>query len=345
MAHHFETGFFVGAPAWHGLGKVLKNAPTTREAIVAAGLDWEVLEAAVWVPLVTAAGRLATDSGATQRASRHKALLRSSDGRILSIVGADYKPLQNAAAFEFFDSFLHQGEAELESAGSLKEGEYVWVLARLRGGEGDVSKGDLVQSYLLLWNSHNGTTSVGVQLTLVRVVCWNTLSAARVEGETFGTVVKIRHDQNVEATLKALRETIDCSRSTFELTLDQYRAMRSRGLDAASFKEYVRKVFRPKEKLLRDAEEAAKAAWGVDGAAFEVDKDRLPRCYERIEQAFEAGPGAEKAGKTAFGAYNAVTHWLDHERGRSQDRRLVRSWFGDSRFYRQRAHDEALALV
>ena len=43
MSHHFESGFFVRDKAWHGLGRVLENAPTdTAEAIHAAGLDWKV---------------------------------------------------------------------------------------------------------------------------------------------------------------------------------------------------------------------------------------------------------------------------------------------------------------
>ncbi len=39
MSHEFESGMFAGEPAWHRLGKVLDNPPTTEQAIIEAGLE------------------------------------------------------------------------------------------------------------------------------------------------------------------------------------------------------------------------------------------------------------------------------------------------------------------
>lgn len=144
MSHEFESGFFVRQPAWHRLGVLLTEAPHIEDATRLAGLDWHVHTA----PLLTASGAV-VDS--------HRAVLRGSDGKILGVVGAAYRPLQNAQAFQFFEPFLESGLCELEAAGSLKEGKRVWVLARVKSAEAEVTSGDTVPGYFLLSNAHDGT--------------------------------------------------------------------------------------------------------------------------------------------------------------------------------------------
>jgi hypothetical protein len=46
-----------------------------------------------------------------------------------------------------------------------------------------------------------------------------------------------------------------------------------------------------------------------------------------------------------WGAYNAVTDWLDHTRGKSEESRLHSSWFGEGRIIRERALQVALQAV
>jgi phage/plasmid-like protein (TIGR03299 family) len=125
MGHEIEiidgkaSFFAVGETPWHGLGTRLEAPPTTAEAIRLAGLDWEVL----LKPLCVA------ETGQEVPA---RATVRQSDGKILGVVGPEYQPLQNREAFGFFDPFVTAGEATLETAGSLREGKRVFVLARIR---------------------------------------------------------------------------------------------------------------------------------------------------------------------------------------------------------------------
>ena len=86
MSHQFESGMFVGQPAWHRLGKVLDNPPTTEQAIIEAGLDWEVLEEPVY--------RLKHDL--PEIIPGYKSLVRDSDRKVLGVVTDFYHPLQNA---------------------------------------------------------------------------------------------------------------------------------------------------------------------------------------------------------------------------------------------------------
>ena len=72
----------------------------------------------------------------------------------LGVVGPTYRPLQNTEAFDFFDPIIGQEQALFETAGSLGNGERVWVLAKAPG-EIRVAGDDCCSKYLLLSNSHN----------------------------------------------------------------------------------------------------------------------------------------------------------------------------------------------
>jgi hypothetical protein len=115
MSHEFDSGFLVQNPAWHRLGKVLENPPTTERAIVEAGLNWTVLEEPIY----------RIEKEGLVEISTHKSLIRNRDRQLLGVVSNAYHPLQNSEAFKWFDFLLHEGEVTLEAAGSLKRGKRI----------------------------------------------------------------------------------------------------------------------------------------------------------------------------------------------------------------------------
>ena len=42
MSACVETMFYVREKPWHGLGVQVMDAPTSRDALILAGLDWQV---------------------------------------------------------------------------------------------------------------------------------------------------------------------------------------------------------------------------------------------------------------------------------------------------------------
>ena len=103
MSHQLESGFFVNKGAWHGLGIVLDNPPTTAQAIIDAGLNWQVKEQPIYTQSEHGLSPVTT----------HKSLVRSTDHQLLGIVSKQYKPLQNHDAFNWFDFLLHDGDVSL----------------------------------------------------------------------------------------------------------------------------------------------------------------------------------------------------------------------------------------
>jgi phage/plasmid-like protein (TIGR03299 family) len=342
MVADFESGFFVREEAWHGLGNVLEHSPDTLEGLKQSGLDWRVTLEPVKAHLEDPMGTIELELPDNFAVVRER---NGGDPEALAVVGSKYTPLQNREAFQWFDPILHEGNAKLEAAGSLKGGRVVWVLARI-GDDGEVSGGDPVSPYLLLSNSHDGSRAVGVQFTPIRVVCWNTLSYAHSLSK--GKDIQVRHTANVKKTLDAVRDLLDLSNRTFSVSLEQYRAMQAKGLNAQGLDRYIREVFATDAVIQAalDAQlEVKEAREGKGLLGMPPLELPAPRALKKCVQLFESGPGAKMAGPTVFGAYQAVTHYIDHVRGRNPDNSLHGTWFGSGQETRNRAHEKALELV
>ena len=113
MAHEFESGFFVKDGAWHGLGRVVAEAPKTgAEAAKLAGLDWKVGLRDLYF----------SDDGEKcgGKARKVRSIVRESDGRELGYCGTRTALLQNDAAFALMDPIVAAGEGSYEAAMSLR---------------------------------------------------------------------------------------------------------------------------------------------------------------------------------------------------------------------------------
>jgi len=325
MAAEIEMMFSVQKTPWHGLGHVVKEAPTSREAIRLAGLDWKVK----MVPIYT---RNPTIGGfSTDEVSNIRAAQRSSDGRILGVMTDAYTPLQNSEAFSFFDPFIDASEATYETAGSLRDGERVWILAKLKRDPSIIVPGDEVEKFILLSNGHDGIMSVRLGFTPIRVVCANTLRLAH--DNQASRLVRIRHTANVSANVTELREIMNVANASFEASAEQYRSLAKRDINQADLEEYVTRVFQLSKKE----------------AADESEKDAEPtesksRVVKKVVELFETGKGHDIVGVkgTMWGAYNAVTEYLSYERGTDQNTRINNLWFGQSQRINQRALDVAV---
>ena len=173
MPHAVETMFSANVPAWHQLGVVTKGALTSAEAIKKAGLDWTVSLR----PLMT----LETEDVPARinnliPVDNYFSTVRDSDDTVLGVVGNRYTPIQNLECFDFIDTVVDDSDAMFETAGSLHNGRIVWMLLNLNKSV-QVDE-DITHNYLLLTNSHDGSSSLKGLTTPIRVVCANTLRMA-----------------------------------------------------------------------------------------------------------------------------------------------------------------------
>ena len=293
MAAFYESGLLVGQPAWHGLGTVIQDgfiAP--KEALELAGLNWRVNTEPCFLQDGT-------------RVPKTMITRRDSDNAILGTVGDRYHPLQNEDAFNWFEPFIESRSASFETAGSLKDGKVVWVLAKTNIETQEVVKGDAVKSYILLSHSHDGTLSIRGGFTPQRVVCWNTLSAAHKNANS--KLLKMKHTKNTNIALEKVREIMDLAQQDFIATIEQYKFLASKAINKNDLERYVTLAF---------------------GNSDDSEKEIRKSTIERVEYLFENGVGHELAGKNYWGAYQAANEYLNYEKGRTQDNRLHNLWFG-----------------
>lgn len=201
--HTGHSSFFsVKEKAWHGLGQIVEQYPTSAEAIQHAGLDYEVIKS----PLYTkGSGITQTANGIEagneeQHVPNYFANIRSDNNALLGVVGKDYHIVQNKDAFEFFDAIVGGGDGILyETAGALGNGERIFITAKLpdyiRVGNGD----DVTEKYIFLTTSHDGSGSITAAFTPIRIVCQNTLNASL---RHMTNVVRIKHTSGAKGRLE-----------------------------------------------------------------------------------------------------------------------------------------------
>lgn len=363
MSHNVENMFSVKLVPWHGLGTVIQEAPTIQEGIKLAGLDWRVNVHSTHIkvpPMVldnTKVDDFSLDDVALDDFA--KVFVRSDNSKVLGIVGPKTHPLQNREAFDFFQPFIDAKEASLETAGSLCEGGRIWVMAKIQRDNSVIVPGDEVAKFVLLSNSHDGTTAVRVGFTPIRVVCANTLAMAHADKAS--KLLRVRHSKDVQKNLENIRETMNLANDEFEATAEQFRFLASQQINASDLKKYVKIVFKMDEK---DGDMSTRSKNILD-AIIDRHEDKTGMVKEMmamlndskvksgatildtIIQNFEAGRGTEikSTRGTLWTAYNAVNEYLNHERGHNTDTRMNSLWFGESSRANKLALDTALEFA
>jgi len=320
-----ESMFYYGEVPWHGLGKNVEHVLTAEEAINEAGLNWDVELAQIYTRF----------GGKLTQIKERRAVRRMTDGQVLGVMSPSYAPVQNREAFKFFDSVVGTGEAKYHTAGSLRGGQRIWMLAKV-DGKGSMSiKGDAVDKYLLLLNGHDGGLALKMFFTPVRVVCMNTLMAAEAGSKRIETFYA-KHMGNITTKLDTAREILGMTMKFFDGFQEKATKMAMLALPAPQF-----------PKMLC-------AAFG-DGRIRPEDVVRIPDFVksekqqeemEMVQMLFEgSGKGLNEKGirGTRWAAYNAVVEHVDYEKqfrgDNAANNRLENIWFWGGQRIKQRAWD------
>ena len=294
MAHEVETMAYAGETPWHGLGVPVINDLTPDQMLVKAGLDWTVNKVPSFVNI-----------NGQQIETGQQALVRSSDNSILSMVSDDWNPCQNHEAFEFFNDFVMEGDMEMHTAGSLKQGKNVWALAKVKDSF-EILGGDKVESYLLFSNPHEYGRCIDIRFTPIRVVCNNTLTLS-LAGKS-DLMVRLNHRSKFDPAM--VKQTLGIASKKLGTYKEIAEFLASKTYTSESVVDYLKEVFPSLTKK---------------------DNSIMSRPATQAFEVLETQPGAEFGKNSFWQAFNATTYVVDHVLGHSQETRLQSAWYGDNR--------------
>lgn len=328
MAHNIffneHTGkysfFSVKEKAWHGLGQVVADYPTSAEAIQHAGLDYEVAK----TPLYTkGTGIIETPEGMEAGGEEisvpdYFATIRTDNNTALGVVGKDYQIIQNKDAFSFFDAIVGGDEGILyETAGALGKGERIFITAKLPGYI-SVGKDDLIEKYLFLTTSHDGSGSIMAAFTPIRIVCNNTLNAAL---RHCSNAIRIRHTSNAKQRLEQAHKVMGiANRLSGELEgiFNEWANMR---IEDKELRKLIQMAMAPGKEVLKKIQEN--------------DEDAFSTVFKNTcEEVFAYGmmnetQQMETTKGTLFGAFNSITGYFQNVRSyKDEEAKLKSLMFG-----------------
>ena len=295
-------------PAWHGLGTVFDHEMTGAEVADTVGA-YNVVQGRGYVPINVRTGLpfgpdeafapgdtewLETEAHFNFRDDVN--VIREPDALLSPTgVGPGYEVVQNRRLVEIADSVIGQASARYESAGTLRNGQMLWILAKWPT-DADV-QGDRVARYLLVYSTHDGSKGVTIQPTSVRVVCWNTLSAALADSSQ---TITLRHTCGVEERIVEAIKTVQRISDSFDVETDLFNSLAKRAIDRRFVEGFLNAMYPNPKGTHRTGKAEAK-------------RDRIRSLFSgRQESAF--GPGMRIDGQpTAYALYNAVCQYWQHD--------------------------------
>jgi phage/plasmid-like protein (TIGR03299 family) len=292
---------FVAAvkPAWHGLGTILPNRFTSAEAMEYANLNYHVGLAPIHMSIENGVNEstkvLIDDKYCTYRADTNVPF---------GIVGSKYEVVQNREAFSFFDSIVGENKAIYETAGALGKGEIIFLTAKLPDGivlPGD----DLIEKYLVLSMSHDGSKAITAMFTPTRVVCANTLAVAMANGSH---KVTIKHTASAHDKLAEASKLMGLVQKSTHHIHEVILAMAKKPINDDQLAEYIKFVFLTPEQRKNLAETGDHTKSGIS--------DRVLTTMDSVYDYSLSGIGQNMISTrgTLFGAYSGVTSWLFNQK-------------------------------
>ena len=324
MAHNLNynerTGkhsfFSVKEKAWHGLGQIVQDYPTSAEAIRFAGLDYKVEKRKLFTyNNENQNGDPDTDIIIPEiEVPDYFATIRTNTEQVLGVVGRDYEVVQNEDAFSFFDAIVGGSDGiQYETAGALGKGERIFITAKLPGYI-KVGNDDLIEQYLFLTTSHDGFGSIMAAFTPVRVVCQNTLNAAFKNSTN---AVKIRHTSNAKERLEQAHKVMGITYKLSEYLEDAFNQWSKVRITDKQVRKLIQLAMVPNKEVLQNLQ-AGK-------------EDELSTAYKNMcDAVYEYGLSSptqqtETTRGTVFGAYNSVTGYFQNVRNYKDNEAKLKS--------------------
>ena len=269
---------------WKRIGQDIKGETNVQNALQKANLDWEVEKIPMFFDGIE--GKTSVKDNFLN--------IRVDNQRQLGVVGNRYEIIQNIEAFDFMNGLFETDELEMETCGSLNGGKRIWLQAKVPGGV-EVVSGDPIEKYILLYNSHDGSSGMGICFTPTRIWCQNMLRAT-IKGSKRKIVLK--HTPNFRAKLTEARTVLQLTTQYYDLFAEEMKYLAGNIANTEITKIFVDRMI----PLSTSKQEGS------------VERTRQAR-YE-LHRLVESGRGTSVTGVrgTAYGLYNAAVEYAQYSK-------------------------------
>lgn len=266
-------------------------------------LDWEVSKRQVCV--------LGAD-GNFQPIEGKMATVREDNDKVLGIVSNDYEVFANSDLKGIIQPLVDEEVLTVVNQGYLGHGKKVFVQAQIAKDYQVV--GEDYRGMITLLNSHDGTTTVSLGTTMVRVICSNTFTAVMKK-----LTEKFRHSEGVTERVLSTTAIVDYVDGAMQKYAQHAETLAGARCTSAQFKDALEQIYQQPVEKMRDS------------------------FVSQLNNLFYNGKGNE--GRTMYDCFNAVTEHASHYSRKSKDARINYSQFGAGAATNRRAMSVLLEMA
>jgi phage/plasmid-like protein (TIGR03299 family) len=269
------------------------NSKDVPAWLKAAGMDFEVQSGTVYVKNSDGSFEVVPDWIANRR---------NDTGLVLGMVSPDFKNVQPHELIAGFIDRINDASLELTTMGSMKQGRNIFMGCRLSDSYKTQVGPDLVEAWLMLHTRFDGKGSTIASISSVCPVCENTVDMSISDATRRGSLFRVPHRTAFEGT--SLKEAIEAADIEVKERAKVFNAL----VDAKISFDEVQDYF-ARDILEFDPADLSK----VKDNGKPVISTRTQNNLESLITSYNRGPGAIQRTGSAWGAFQAVTNWVDNE--------------------------------
>lgn len=330
----------ITAAPWHGIGQSVDKDANLLEA---SGLDWTVEQRPLYlgepVNKWTEDGVTPTTMPTDELVKTHTANYRSDTNEVLAVTGCNYEIFQNEELAALVEAVEDDGQAEVESALSLRGGRDVFFL--MKNSSFELPGNDKVHTYHIFGNNHAGERSIYILPTSLRVWCSNMLHMVYRNSTGF----KIRHTSSMKDRVADAISQIKHSQESAEKFRVTCQQLAEKRLSMRQVTDYWDNVYTKQYGPTPDIKEG----WHTLDAGEKSQITRKEEIMTEFSNALSNERKRTEDNLNAWTALNSVTEWIDHGRTvrgekKGDQLRVHSNMLGSAAKMKSMALETALAL-
>ena len=258
---------------WNNIGTDL-NTNDFSEVLEKAGLNYQVNAMDTFIKF----------DGKDVKIPGRKTMVRD-DGHIYGVLSENYKPVQNADAFEFI-KYID------EDINFVKAGETYNGLVYIIGQLNEVNiLGDKFTPHVIFQNSHNGGYSLATSICPLRIVCQNQFNLAFRESNSSFI---IKHTKNADTKMAIAAETLKNISAYMKIFNEKAELFAAQKVSDSQVTKFINFMFPEKENMSEKA---------ID--KLEEEKTKFIKAYMSDDNTNFRG--------SAWGLINGLTDYITHQ--------------------------------